>query len=415
MLQSKLFGKTIKETPRDVEVISHKLLLRGGFIHQVFAGIYSYLPLGFRVLKKIDQIIREELAKKGVQDMVMPVVHPASLWQKTGRWDEMDDVLIKFKNKKGQKFLIAPTHEEVVTQIAKSVIKSYKDLPMIVNQNQIKFRDETRAYGGLIRLREFTMQDAYSFDKDEKGLDENFIKIKDVYSNIFKRCGLKTIAVQADPGAMGGKGSQEFMVLALSGEDKIYICQKCRYAVNSEIVNKKKMCPKCRTKLKVENCIELGHVFKLGTKYSKAFNLNFTDQNNKERLVVMGCYGIGLDRLMACAVEQNHDQGGIIWPKELSPFQVHLIEVKNLEPKVKSQSEKLYYNLQKAGIDVLYDDRDESPGVKLKDADLIGIPIRLVVSKRTLSEHSVEMKMRNEKKIRLIKLDKVIPEILKIL
>jgi len=214
---------------------------------------------------------------------------------------------------------------------------------------------------------------------------------------------------------MGGKGSQEFMVLALSGEDKIYICQKCRYAVNSEIVNKKKMCPKCRTKLKVEHCIELGHVFKLGTKYSKAFNLNFTDQNNKERLVVMGCYGIGLDRLMACVIEQNHDQRGIIWPKELSPFQVHLIEVKSSKFKVKSQSEKLYYNLQKAGIDVLYDDRDESPGVKLKDADLIGIPIRLVVSERTLSEHSVEMKMRDEKKIRLIKQDKIIPKILKIL
>jgi len=415
MLQSKLFGKTIKETPKDVKVISHRLLLRGGFIYQVFAGIYSYLPLGFRVLERIDQIIREELAKKGIQDMVMPVVHPASLWQKTGRWDEMNDVLIKFKNKKGQKFLIAPTHEEVVTQIAKSVIKSYKDLPMIVNQNQIKFRDETRVYGGLIRLREFTMQDAYSFDKDEKGLDKNFIKIKDIYSNIFKRCGLKTIAVQADPGAMGGKGSQEFMVLALSGEDKIYICQKCRYAVNSEIVNKKKICPKCRTKLKVENCIELGHVFKLGTKYSKAFNLNFTDQNNKERLVVMGCYGIGLDRLMACVVEQNHDQRGIVWPKELSPFQAHLIEVKSQKSKVKSQSEKLYYSLQRAGIDVLYDDRDESPGVKLKDADLIGIPIRLIVSERTLSEHSVEMKMRDEKKIRLIKQDKIIPEILKIL
>ena len=425
MLQSQLFYKTKKEAPKEAKIISHKLLLRAGFISQLATGVYNFLPLGWRVHKKIEDIIREEIEKIGGQEIFLPTLQPKEIWQKTNRWEKMAPPLFKLKDIHKKEFALGPTHEEVITQLAKLKIQSYKDLPFYLFQIQSKFRNEMRATGGLLRVREFIMKDLYSFHSSEKDFENYFEKIANSYEKIFKRCGLLTIKSEAAGGSFTEAGAKtyEFQVPAESGEDKILFCQKCKFAINLETAKIKNVCPKCKAKLKKINTIEVGHIFDLGTKYSEAFQLYFVDETGVKKPVIMGCYGIGLGRLMATVVEVYHDERGIIWPKAVAPFLVHLIQIpsparsrakvkkrtKFSSPedtkKVKENSEKLYQSLQKAKIEVLYDDReDKTAGEKLVESDLIGIPLRIVVSERTLVKNCVEVKKRNEKKVKLVKI-----------
>lgn len=406
MKYSDSFLATSKQAPKDAETISHQLLTRGGFIHALGAGFYSLLPMGFKVYRKIYDIITEELNAIGVEDMIMPVVHPAKLWKETKRFYEVGPELWKIKNRSDEDFVLAMTHEEIVTDAAKPIIHSYKDLPKLVGQIQTKVRDEARARGGLLRTREFTMQDAYSFDRDEKGLNKNYAKFVSAYEKIFKRVGVETIMIEADTGAMGGLGAHEFMMVADSGEDKIAICTKCQSAVNAEMLGigrdaainakTKAKCPKCtKSDLTFKRGIEVGNIFKLGLKYSEPLKLHYTDENNREHPVVMGSYGIGLERLLASVVEASHDEAGIIWPASIAPYQVYLISIG--EDKA---ADKLYQQLTKAGVEVFYDDREVTPGEKFADADLLGIPYRATISAKTNGK--IELKKRDAKKTELV-------------
>lgn len=413
MRQSKLPTKTIKETPKGTTFISHQLFLRGGFIFRHASGIYTLLPLGFMVLTKVENLIREEFEKIGILEVRMPLLHPAELWKKTGRWETAGKELWKIKSRNDEDLVLAMTHEETIAAIAANTVKSEDELPMIVNQFQTKIRDEERHRGGLLRLREFIMQDAYSFDKDEENLDKSFQKMVEVYNKIFKRIELPAIPVKASTGLMGGSDSYEFMVLAQSGEDRIAICPKCNFAANLEVLKKVKKCPQCGTEMEIKKTVEVAHAFKLGTKYSQAMNILYKDKKGEEHFVQMGCYGIGLERTMATVVEVYHDGKGIIWPKEIAPFDAHLLSLgsKNeaVKEKIQMTSEKLYQELQGAKIEVLYDDRKEkSAGEKFADADLIGIPLRLVVSEKTLEKDSVEIKKRNEKETKLVKISDIL-------
>ncbi len=559
MKYSTLVGKTSRQKLPGSEAISHQLLLRAGYITPVAAGIYSFLPLGYRVLEKIDAIIKEEFTKRGVQHVLMPFVHPASLWQETGRFSKWRKVLAVFDANHGGEYLLAPTHEETVTDIARKFIRSYKDLPAILNQNQWKYRDEVRVVGGLLRTREFFMQDAYSFDRDEEGLTKSFATMSEVYRAIFSRMGLPVIVVKADSGAIGGTGSEEFMVASDAGEDKIFVCDQCDYKANIEkaesvfppfvqneekesmqqvegkgiigvealakflkipvekttktllyqaddrvvavcvrgqyLVSETKLanylgclnlslasadavkritgaevgyagpihlpesveviwddttkgrvnfecggnktnyhninanfgrdvplpskfvdirevkegegCVKCqRGKLKELRGIELAHVFKLGTIYSSVMKATYTDEDGSLKPIVMGCYGIGISRVLAAVVEVSHDDKGIIWPAAISPYHVHLLSL----PGGQKRAQKVYDSLQKNSIEVLWDDRDESAGVKFTDADLIGIPYRLVVSAKT--EDKIEVKKRTDAQVQLFSLQEAISQLI---
>jgi len=375
-------------------------------MHTLGAGFHSMLPMGFRVREKVMQIIKEELNAIGVEDMIMPVVHPAKLWKETGRFESIGPELWRIKNRSREDFVLAMTHEEIVTDAAKAIINSYKDLPKLVGQIQTKVRDEARARGGLLRTREFTMQDAYSFDLDEKGLDKSYAKFIPAYEKIFKRVGVKTVIVESDVGAMGGLGAHEFIMLADSGEDKIATCSKCDYAANAELLGiskeaeisakANKSCPSCKNgELTFKRGIEVGNIFKLGLKYSVPLKLNYKDEKNQEHSVVMGSYGIGVERLIASVVEASHDDSGIIWPINIAPYRVYLISIG--EDKA---AEKIYQQLIKAGVEVFYDDREVSVGEKFADADLLGIPYRAVVGAKTKGK--VELKQRGAKKLELL-------------
>jgi prolyl-tRNA synthetase len=403
MYQSQLFCKTKKEAPKEAEVISHRLLTRADFIEQSSSGVYRFLPLGFKVLKKIEGIIREEMLAIGAQELYLPALQNKNLWLETNRWQTIDPPLFKFKDRHQKETALGSTHEEEITDIVRKRVKSYQDLPFYLFQIQDKFRNEMRATGGLLRTREFLMKDLYSFHVNEKDLVNFYQKVKKSYFKIFKRCGLKTICVQASSGTIGGELSEEFMVISENGEDRVLVCQKCDWGANVEKVGEIKKCPQCQCSLEKKNSIEVGHIFNLGTKYSQTMKATFRDKDGKEKPIIMGCYGIGLPRLMAAIVEIHHDEKGIIWPKEVAPFQIHLIPIENTG-KVKKASEKLYQDLQRRRIEVLYDDRDKSPGEKFADADLIGIPIRIVVSERTLEKVCVEIKKRSGKKTELIKI-----------
>ena len=407
MKQSQLFTKTLKEAPKDEKSINAKLLIRGGFVDKLMAGVFSYLPLGLLVLKKIENIIREEMKEIGGQEIWLPALHPKENWQKTNRWKYVE--MFKLKNRTGKEFSLGWTHEEIITPLVKKFIKSYKDLPVYVYQFQDKFRDELRARSGLLRGVEFPMKDLYSFHKDEGDLDKYYQKTIKAYFRIFKRCGLeKQTFLTLASGGVFSKYSHEFQTVTSYGEDEIYLCLKCKIAVNKEIIKEEKhQCPKCKNKkLEVKKTIEVGNVFKLKDRFSKSFNLQFKDKQGKERILVMGCYGIGVSRLMGAIVEVYNDKNGIIWPKTVSPFDIHLIQLGNTKG-VKKATEKLYSDLQRKEIAILYDDRDKSPGEKFSDADLIGIPIRIVVSKRTLIKNSVEIKKRGEEEVKLINLEQV--------
>ncbi|MFQ6041429.1 MAG: proline--tRNA ligase [Candidatus Poribacteria bacterium] len=561
MRMSHLFGRTLRETPAGAEMPSHLLLLRAGMIRPLAAGIYSCLPLAQRSLRKIEQITREEMDAIGGQEINMPLVHPAELWQESGRLNELSGKgLVGFKDRYSRDFVLAMTHEEAMTDLARKEINSYRQLPLMLYQIKLKFRDEERPRAGLIRVREFTMKDAYTFHTDEDDLNLYYEKIYQAYLNIFHRCGLgdELIVVESDPGMMGGLGAHEFMLVTESGEDKLMLCGECDYKANADIavakkrtfnygepdeieevatpgrktiaevssylgveesqtlkvvfystgdevifvgirgdleVNETKLmnllktpnlwiatedelrrydivagyaspigirnfgikivlddsvekatnlvaganregyhlknvnyprdfqiqgdqlivadiamvqdgdeCVHCGGRLKAARGIEVGNIFKLGTKYSEAMGATYLDRSGKERPLVMGCYGIGMGRLMASVIEANHDEDGIIWPLSVAPYQIYLMNIGGGK-EVIEQTEKLYTQLQEQGYEVLFDDRGESPGVKFKDADLLGIPIRLAISGRTLREDSVEVKLRREKEKQMAKLD----------
>ena len=563
MRYSKMLLPTLKEDPAEAEVISHKLMLRAGMIRKLAAGIYSYLPLARRVLNKVEQIIREEMNRAGAQEVTLPGVQPSDIWEETGRWNQYGKELLRFKDRNGRNFCLGPTHEEVITDLIRREVRSYRQLPLNLYQVQTKFRDEIRPRFGLMRGREFTMKDGYSFDADERGAEESYNRMFEAYTRIFQRCGLEFRAVEADTGAIGGSFSHEFMVLADSGEDAIVSCEVCNYAANvekAEIVTSKTnvkiegssdrkgiqevstpgmktveevtgflqvspenlvktllyetdkepiavlvrgdhevnetkvrnlmgcselvlagdeaigkithaprgfagpidlriktvadnavqlmcdfvtggnkedthivgvnlqdftvdtfadlraiteedSCPRCNGKLNFRRGIEVGHIFKLGTKYSEALGATYLDAQGKERLIVMGCYGIGVGRTVAAAIEQNHDENGIIFPLPLAPFDVLILPVNMHQQEVKEVSESLYHSLNEKKYDVIIDDRDESPGVKFKDADLLGIPFRLTVSKRTLKENKVELKLRRTGDVIMVDRDKVSEEL----
>jgi len=553
MRVSRLFGKTLREVPADADTISHQFLVRAGMVSQLTAGVYSMLPLGLRVQRKIENIIRDESNKAGGQEVVMPVIHPLELWQKSGRDVAMADVLYHLKDRRSHDMVLGPTEEEVITDLVSRNVQSYRDLPLLPYQIHTKLRDEPRPRGGLLRVREFVMHDLYSFDVDEAGLDLSYNKMRQAYANIFARCGLPALLVEADSGAIGGKDSYEFMLIAPSGEDEIIFCEACKCAANVEKMvsvkskievekplpleevstpgvtaiealakflkidsnrtlkvviyiadgelvmaiirgdleineiklkkvlhvtdlrlateaeltaaglsagfvspvglqnkvrvvgddsvvagvnyvagaNKKdthlrnvnylrdfkvdvlqdiakaragESCPRCSCVLSSTRGIEVGHIFKLGTLYSEKMGARFIDENGVSRPAVMGTYGIGVGRLVAAAIEQNHDEKGIIWPISIAPFQVHLTGLFMDNPKVAEAADKLYQELVAPGIEVLFDDRVESPGVKFNDADLIGIPFRITLSPRTLDGSNVEFKRRTDNKAQIMPL-----------
>ncbi|MBM3250774.1 MAG: hypothetical protein FJZ07_00820 [Candidatus Nealsonbacteria bacterium] len=400
MKQSELFYKTLKEAPRETKTLSNILLTRAGFIDQVGAGLYAFLPLGFKVLKKIEDIIRQEMLNIGGQEILMPALGPKKNWQKTGRWESFDTLF------KLEEYALAPTHEEIISPLAKKVVLSYKDLPFYLFQIQTKFRNELRVKSGLLRTREFLMKDLYSFHKDEKELNQYYEKVARAYFKIFKRCGVKSYKTLASGGTFS-KYSHEYQVLTEAGEDVLYLCSRCDFAINQEVKKDFEKCPKCDcSEFYKEKGVEVGNIFKLGDKYSLPFELKFRNKNGKEKPVIMGCYGIGLPRLMAAIVEHNHDEKGIVWPEEVAPFAVHLLKIKNQKAKSKNQADKIYHSLQKSGTEVLYDDREDvSPGEKFTEADLIGIPARLVVSEKTLKSNCLEVKKRAKKESKLVKIN----------
>lgn len=401
MRQSQLFGKTLREAPKDEVSVNAKLLERGGFIYKNSAGVYSFLPLGWRVMQKIADTIREEMNAIGGQEMFMAALHDKRYLGATGRWDV--DVVFKVltKGEKEPSFNISWTHEEIIAEIAAKYVNSYKDLPFAAYQIQTKFRYEPRAKSGLLRGREFLMKDLYSFHASEVDLNDYYKKVAGAYQKIFKRCGLKSIYTLAAGGEFTSNYTHEFQVAAAVGEDTIFVCEKCEYAENKEISKLKvgSQCPKCGGEIEEKKSIEVGNIFPLGTKYSEAFNLNFTDERGEKKKVVMGSYGIGLGRVMGTIVEIYYDKLGIIWPESIAPYRLHLIGLKD----AKKQAEKLYEELLAKGIEVLYDDRDDkTAGEKFADADLIGIPWRVVVSEKTVEKKGVEVKSRAEKAARII-------------
>jgi prolyl-tRNA synthetase len=378
-------------------------LVRADFVDQLSSGIYSLMPLGWRVHKNIEQIIRQEINAIGAQELMMPVLQPKRLLQATGHWSGFGSLLFKTKDRAGRIFGLSPTHEGVITNLVKKRVSSYKELPLALYQIQIKFRNEMRATGGLLRTREFIMKDLYSFHSSQKDLNIFYEKVKGAYSRIFKRCGLSVKIVEAEGGAIGGQKSHEFMFLAQSGEDKIVLCSSCGYGVNFELVGAIKSCPDCGSGVEIKRAIEGSHVFDLGVKYSEAMKAVFRTKDGKQNFMIMGCYGIGLGRLMAAIVESSYDKQGIIWPDEVAPYQVHLLGLGEEEPEVQKRARVFYKQLKSQGIEVLYDDRrDAGSGEKLVEADLIGIPWRVVVSEKTVTRGRLEIKRRDEKKVRLV-------------
>ena len=564
MKMSHLYAPTLREVPAEAEVVSHQLMLRAGMIRKATGGVYSYLPLAWRTLRKIEQIVREEMDAKGGQEIAMPIVQPAEIWQQTGRWDVYGDEMFRLKDRHQRDFCLGPTHEEMVTTLVKSDVRSYRQLPLLVYQIQNKYRDEIRPRFGLMRGREFIMKDLYSFDRDAAGLDISYKKMYDAYTQIFTRCGLTFRPVEADPGAIGGSGTHEFMVLADSGEAAIAYCESCDYAANVEkaellplsstdetalpmetrptpgqrtilevaqflsmtqdrlikslaymtengpvlalvrgdhevneiklsnllnvlqlelasetdirdsfrsvpgylgpvglsdvlvvadasvmnlvnaacganavdqhhvnvspsrdfkvdkvtdlrLIKESDPCPRCGAPVKTARGIEVGQVFKLHTKYSQALDASYLDENGQENLMVMGCYGVGVSRTMAAAIEQHHDDDGIIWPASIAPYAVVIVPINTKDEAQMSLCNQLYEELMASGIEVVFDDRDERSGVKFKDADLIGYPLRITVGPKALKENAVEVKVRRTKETCLYPLGKHIESICKLL
>ncbi len=411
MIQSKLFGKTLKEPPKDEVSINAIFLTRGGFIDKLTAGVYTYLPLGLRVLNRIKQIVREEMNAISGQEILMPALHPKEIWETTGRWtDPGKEVMFQFEARSNKEYGLGWTHEEVITPLVKKFVSSYKDLPVYLYQIQDKFRNEPRAKSGLLRGIEFSMKDLYSFHRDEKDLEDYYQKALVAYQKVFKRCGLDSLVTEASGGSFS-KYSHEFQVLTQYGEDTVYYCHECGYAQNKEIAEIKAggKCPKCQGEIKEGKSIEVGNIFQLKTKYSAPFNLEYVDEAGKKKPVMMGCYGIGPSRVMGSVVEVYHDQKGIIWPPSIAPFQVHLLQIGE-DQVVEKMANKVYNELLEENIEVLFDDRkDTTAGQKFADSDLIGIPYRLVVSTKT--KDKVELKQRNKKEVKLVEVKEIFEKI----
>jgi prolyl-tRNA synthetase len=390
---SKSFIPTLKEAPGDAESISHQLMLRAGLARMLMAGVYSYLPFGLQVLNNIQKIIRQEMNASGANELLLPALQPIELWQRTGRDKTIAEVMIKFTDRRGRNVCLGPTHEEVITDLVSNHVSSYKQLPLILYQIQTKFRDEMRPRFGLVRCCEFIMKDAYSFDQDEAGLDANYQTMLQAYKRIFARCGLDCLVVEADSGVMGGSVSHEFMVPAACGEDIVLFCPSCKRAFPFKD-DAAAVCRECKTALEKKNTIEVGHIFKLGTKYSSMLNANFLDAKGKQNPIIMGCYGIGVSRLIATIIEQNHDANGIMWPKEIAPYDIVLTPLDVSNASIMEKTAQLRELFEKQGFSVLCDDRDERAGVKFKDAELIGIPQQIIIGKEFLTKGNLEYKNR---------------------
>lgn len=408
MRQSELFTKTKKEAPKDEISKNAQLLIRGGFINKEMAGVYSYLPLGLRVLKKIENIIRESMNNIGGQELLLSTLHPKENWQKTGRWESMDD-LYKITDSSGKEMALGPTHEEIIVPIAKQFVSSYRDLPLSVYQFQNKFRMELRAKSGILRGREFIMKDLYSFHTTEKDFNDYYEKVKKEYKTIFERLGLGDITyLTVASGGTFSKYSHEFQTLSSIGEDIIYLCEVCSIAVNKEIQKEQQECPQCGKKdLSEQKSIEVGNIFNLKVKFSDAFGLTYKDESGKEQPVLMGCYGIGLGRVMGTVAETLSDEKGIIWPHSIAPFTLHLIDVSGGDGSIQKKTDHLYNELLEKGVTVLYDDRDVRAGEKFADSDLIGIPYRVVVSAKTIAEDKVELVERKNGNTELVSKEKL--------
>ncbi len=405
MKQSKLYVKTSKNPPKDEVSVNARLLMQAGFVDKLMAGAYTLLPLGLRVYWKIENIIREEMDHIGGAELVMPSLHPKENWTATGRWDSMDD-LFKLPLGQDKELALGPTHEEVIVPIAKKFIASYQDLPAYLYQFQNKFRNELRAKSGIMRLKEFVMKDLYSFHASQEDLDAYYEQVKSAYTAIFKRCGIgdQTYLTYASGGTFS-KYSHEFQALTAAGEDTIHICAKCRIAVNKEIItDQARACPECgNQELTEEKAVEVGNIFKLGNRFSAPFGMRYRDSEGAERDVIMGCYGIGLQRLMGTIAELSHDGQGLVWPESVAPFRVHLIVLAGRDGSVAERAEELYETLGKNGVETLYDDRaGYSAGERFADADLIGCPWRVIVSEKTLEGGKCELKPRSGGDTRLL-------------
>ena len=409
MKQSMMFIPTLREVPSDAEIRSHQFLLRAGFIKQVAAGVYTYLPLAKRSLHHIETIIREELNAIDGNELLMPALQPKELWDETGRWSVYGSELMRLTDRNSREFALGPTHEEVITDVVRDYLNSYKKLPLTVYQIQTKFRDEARPRFGLMRGREFIMKDAYSFHANQESLDKTYDKFVQAYTNIFNRCGLKFRMVEADSGQIGGSQSAEFMALAEVGEDTIVYSTTGSFAANIEVADLPVGAPSPDGVGVVDHAkgIEVGHVFKLGTKYSESMNAVFLDENQKKQPIIMGCYGIGVSRVMMAVIEQNNDENGMIWPKSIAPFDIHVIPVDVKKAEQLDAATKIYEDLKAVGYEVRLDDRKERAGVKFSDADLIGLPIRVTVG-RGISDGLVEIKVRQTGEVFEVKVTELV-------
>ena len=422
MKTSNLLLATQRENPSDAETISHKLMLKAGLIRQVASGVYNWLPLGVKVLRKVENIVRREMENSGAQEILMPMVQPGELWKESGRWQQYGQELLTFEDRHDREFCLGPTHEEVITDLCRNEIRSYKQLPVIFYQIQTKFRDEIRPRFGVMRSREFIMKDAYSFDLSEQQMDDSYQSMRDAYVRIFNSLGLDYRIVKADSGAIGGADSEEFHVLADSGEDLLAFSDKSDYAINAELLIESKSdqdpgslegqdSPDGKGKLKLKRGIEVGHIFKLGRKYSESMKLTIQSENGNIH-PEMGCYGIGISRIVAAAIEQSHDDKGIIWSKEISPYTTALVEINPKgEKNLKNLCNQIYTALKEGGHEVLWDDRDQSAGVKFSDMELIGIPQMIIIGEKSFRENKVEFKMRGEDKIVSLIPDEVLNKI----
>ena len=407
MFWSKIFIPTLKDSPQDAEVISHQLMLRAGLIRKVASGIYTWLPLGLMVLRNIENIVREEMNASGAQEVLMPMVQPKELWEETKRWDKMGSELLRIKDRHDRDFCLGPTHEEVITDLIRNNVKSYKELPLNIYQIQTKFRDEIRPRYGVMRGREFLMKDSYSFNLDEDSLKDTYLGMRNAYKRILERIGLEYKIVKADSGAIGGEVSEEFHVLAENGEDTIAISDESEFAINTELLLKEgediaslegQPSPDGAGSIIIKKGIEVGHIFQLGKVYTEAMQVNVQSQEGLAVDLYMGCYGIGVSRLVAAAIEQHHDDQGIIWPESIAPFEVNIVAIGYIkEIKIANAANELCATLESMGYKVIVDDRKDGYGTKMKDAELIGIPINIIIGNKFLENGEVELKHRNGK------------------
>ena len=405
MLFSKLLIPTLKDAPQEAEIVSHKLMLRSGMIRKVASGIYTWLPMGLKVLKKIENIVREEMDASGAQEVFMPMVQPKELWDETKRWEKMGPELLRIQDRNDRDFCLGPTHEEVITDIIRDNIKSYKELPLNIYQIQTKFRDEVRPRYGIMRGREFLMKDSYSFNINEESLQETYLLMRDTYKRVLERIGLEYKISAADSGAIGGDSSEEFHVIAENGEDTIAVSDSSEFAINTELLIEKgedinslegKPSPDGNGTIQIKKGIEVGHIFKLGKLYAESMKASVLNADGKATILHMGCYGIGVSRLVAAAIEQNFDEKGIVWPHSIAPFDINIIAIGfDKDQNIATASMKLHDELTKIGYDVLLDDRKDGYGAKMKDSELIGIPLNIIIGKKFLKNQEVEIQGRD--------------------